>query len=73
MDVWGFVSADNHYQGAPTWSPNGNRIAWTGGHCECLSRVDVSTGRLLDELVGDFSDPSWDRAGIVVSVDQPIT
>jgi Tol biopolymer transport system component len=65
---WGMSSVDNHFQGAPTWSPDGRRIAWSGGHCDCITIVDVASGKILDtRLYGDFGDPSWSPDGIVVS------
>jgi Tol biopolymer transport system component len=65
--TWGMTSADDHFQDAPTWSPDGTAIAFTGGHCGCITLVEVATGKLLDDIGGDFHDASWDREGILVS------
>jgi Tol biopolymer transport system component len=65
--LWGMNSADDHFQEAPTWSPDGTAIAFTGGHCGCITLVEAATGKLLDDIGGDFHDASWDRDGILVS------
>jgi Tol biopolymer transport system component len=67
MDEWGMSSPDSHFQGSLTWSPDGDVIAYTGGHCGCISLVRVRSGMFLDEIPGDLSDASWDAEGILVS------
>ena len=66
-EEWGINSADNHYQDAPVWSPNGRLVAYSGGHCGCITIVDVARGTILREVPGDFTDVSWGINGILAS------
>jgi TolB protein len=63
---WGMRSPDNHFQGAPTWSPDGLHIAYTGGHCHCITIVNVAAREIERSIALDgFDDLSWDREGIM--------
>ena len=72
MGEWPGYTGDGHFQGSPTWSPNGRLIAYTGGHCQCLSIIDVGTGAFVRTpyTAQSFGDPSWSTAGIFVTEPQ---
>lgn len=65
---WGMASPDSHFQDAPTWSPDGRRVAYSGGHCDCITIVDVARGEIVRSIIGQFTDVSWDSAGILASL-----
>jgi len=62
---WGMLSADNHFQGPPTWSPDGRRVAYSGGHCGCITIVDVASGEIVRSISGEFDNLSWDHDGML--------
>jgi len=63
---WGSSTADGSWQGPPTWSPDGNRIAFETERLVYV--VDVRHPELELIANGDFSGLSWDEGGIVASV-----
>ena len=52
------ASPDDHFQGRLSWSPDGERIAFSGGHCHCISIFDVRTG-----IEHDIDTPWRQRLG----------
>ena len=64
---WGMNSADNHFQGPPTWSPDGRSVAYSGGHCGCITIVDVASGEIVNSINGEFDNVSWDHDGILAN------
>ena len=60
-------AGDSHYQGAPTWSPDGRFVAYSGGHCDCIAIINIRTGEFARTLNGDHADISWDAEGILVA------
>ena len=64
---WGVNSVDNHWQDAPAWSPDGRHVAYSGGHCGCITIVDVVRGEIARSIPGEFTDVSWDREGLLAS------
>ena len=62
-------TGDGHFQGPPTWSPNGRFVAFTTVHCDCITVIGLRTRTIVRRppITRTFADPSWDARGIVVA------
>lgn len=65
---WGMTSPDNHFQDTGTWSPDGRRVAYSGGHCHCITIVDVAHGEIVRSIPGEYTNVSWDLDGILANL-----
>lgn len=65
-------SPDDHFQGELSWSPEGRSIAFSGGHCGCVTLVDAASGEIQTLTVttsqwsGGIDAMSWGADGTIL-------
>jgi len=68
-DAYAPATPDGHFQKAPIWSPDGRLVAFAEIHCDCITTIDVATGRTtsIDGSIGlRLDDLSWNPDGTIL-------
>ena len=69
-DAYAPATPDGHFQKPPIWSPDGRLVAFTEVHCDCITTIDVASGRLtsIDGSIGlGLDDISWNPDGTILA------